>query len=206
MEQINIPIKELLKKESSVGLAFVENLDDKTKFAQLITSLSNSEGGILIIGVNSKKKIKGINPEDVSQVIFDCNNSLCLPTIDYSLSKEIVGRFFILKMTINKGTVKSFVQNSEKFAYYRIEGVTVKENKVLKMLWLFKQGDKKVLPPSTYNGVLSLITENISISLSQLYRKSNDSKSDIELIIAFLLYEKRIVGRINSDIIKYSIL
>jgi len=53
-------LKKLISKGESETLEFKESLQLKDEIGETISAFSNSNGGIILIGVSDKKKIKGI--------------------------------------------------------------------------------------------------------------------------------------------------
>lgn len=206
MEQINLSAEELILQEPNLSLDFRGGCKDSFELAQLISAFANTDGGTIVFGVNSKKKIIGVNPDEVIMTISDCNNAKCIPPINYQVYKEIVGRFYVLKVVINKSRVRHVVSEDKKSAFYRIGSETVRESKIHKLLYLFKHNRKESLSESAYSGMFSIIVEYGPISLSQLYEKSSDNKGKVELNLAFLLFEKKIFSSVSDNVIMYSII
>lgn len=189
-EMTNSQIESLIKCGETDTLAFCEG--DIESLVLNLAALSNTAGGILLIGVNHKAKVIGCNPNEIlNKMIYPMEH--LMPRINISHSILEYKYKLILKVDVLKGQQLYFLKdNGEKVLYIRSNSIVVKANKIIKrFLELksnFKSKEKKAIDFSyNINDLKLLFLNGEKFSLSQLYNLSNFSRSDVEYLLINLL-------------------
>lgn len=170
----------------------IESCFNEIEFAEKITSLVNSNGGILIIGINAKGKIKGVYPKDELDNIPLIIENYCSSSIVFDTDIKEVENKLLLILRISPG-VKTGVLSLDKSItyYYRIVGVIKPVSKIVSKLWRFQKEQTKDFPLDVFE--IELVYNFIDKStLSQVYNLCNLPKSTIDIAISWLLYTQKI--------------
>lgn len=72
-------INSLLRSKEGIYLEFKQKAPSNEKIAKTISSLENTEGGILIIGISDQRRIIGIDPEEEIFMIDTALKTYCNP-------------------------------------------------------------------------------------------------------------------------------
>lgn len=72
-------IKDLLKKGEGSQLEFKKEITNLPKIAKTLVAFSNTDGGRLLIGVDDKGLITGIDPDEENYMLEKANIELCVP-------------------------------------------------------------------------------------------------------------------------------
>ena len=208
LESLNNPIIQAINRGKDIETDFLLHIENTNETAQLLVSFANTNGGLLIIGVNEFQKFKGINPIDEKLVLEECVKEKCIPSILYSTSTHQIGRHLLLVVKISKTDFQCRAnnENGKSTPFYRIEGNVVQENKILKKSWLKAKYNVSLtnnLSENTTN-LLKIIISSNSISLSQLYKISNLPLKEVDEIIVSLIHCGKIQSIYRDKKILYS--
>ena len=181
----------------------IESCLNEIEFAQKITSLVNSEGGILIIGINAKGKIKGVYPKDELDNIPLIIENFCSSKIVFNAEVKAVENKLLLVLNINPG-VKTSVLTLDKSItfYYRLEGVVRPINKIVDRWWKFQKEQMKESPIDTLE-LKSIFNYADKTTLSQVYNLSRIPKSTVDIAISWLLYQQKIKMSLEGENVIY---
>ena len=83
-------IESYLLKGERQTIEFKQRLTKPQKIAKTITSLANTDGGILMIGIRDDKAIIGVNVEQEKYILYDAVNHYCDPPIKLSVTEVLV--------------------------------------------------------------------------------------------------------------------
>lgn len=78
-------VNELLSKDEGDQLEFKQQISSPEKIAKTLAAMSNSTGGIILIGVSDQRKIIGIDPEEERYMIASANEHFCIPKVSLEL-------------------------------------------------------------------------------------------------------------------------
>lgn len=176
---------------------------EEVSFAQKITSLINSSGGNLLIGVNDKGKIIGIYPKDELENIPIVIANFCSNPIEYSSEVIEINNKLVLVLTFEKA-IKIAALSSDKILvyYYRIDSTICIANKIIVKLWSYERELTPTSPSSLEEE--EIVYKNINnITLSQLYTRTKLSKSVIDVTVSWLLFTKKIKMIFSDNHITY---
>lgn len=196
-------IEEIIQAGPNSHVEFLKEIVDVSEFAKICVSFVNQKGGEIIIGVNEKHKIIGVNPEEqlncvaiVSQFVDE--------RILFNTKRIVIQNKFILQVSVSKGEspVKLLNRDSGAQVYYiRLNEYTLKANKVFHRMLNMKKFNKDVAFSNLHDVVLSCIEKN-SLSLSQVYKLIDLKPKIIDQIMAELLYMNRIDAQfVNKKIL-----
>jgi len=165
---------------------------EEIEFARKITSLNNTSGGKLLIGINEKGKVIGVYPKDELENIPIVIANFCSNSLIFSSEVIEFKNKLIVILTIQK-TLKTAALSKDNTLdyYYRIEQNTYIANKIIEKLWRFER-DKPIVSPCTIEDEKLVLSHAINHTLSQLYTRTKLSKSVVDLTISWLLFTKKI--------------
>jgi predicted HTH transcriptional regulator len=69
----------LLKEEEGLKLEYKQQISSQEKIAKTLSAMSNTVGGLILIGISDQRKIVGIDPEEERFMITAANETFCLP-------------------------------------------------------------------------------------------------------------------------------
>ncbi len=83
-------IEAYLIKGERQTIEFKQRLTKPQKIAKTITSLANTDGGILMVGIRDDKAIVGIDVEQEKYILYDAINHFCDPPVFVSVTEVLV--------------------------------------------------------------------------------------------------------------------
>ncbi|MEP2772893.1 MAG: ATP-binding protein [Fulvivirga sp.] len=83
-------IEAYLIKGERQTIEFKQRLTKPQKIAKTITSLANTDGGIIMIGIRDDKAIVGIDVEQEKYILHDAVNHFCDPPVKLSVTEVLV--------------------------------------------------------------------------------------------------------------------
>lgn len=183
--------------------AFVPNLDNTTEIAKTLVAFANTNGGTLIVGAKSNKKMVGIFPSDeiekLKSVSMNCNPLLVCKTE----VQEIGFRLILIVQVKKTGTGPHFSVNTsgKKEAWIREGAQNLRANKLLLSSWKYK--DENGCLPDVFSvqecRIIEIIKENPDISLTQIYKKSQFTIDTVDYSLVRLLNWNVIKMRIAEN-------
>jgi predicted HTH transcriptional regulator len=75
----------LLKEEEGLKLEYKQQISSQEKIAKTLSAMSNTAGGMILIGISDQRKIVGIDPEEERYMIAAANESFCVPQANLDL-------------------------------------------------------------------------------------------------------------------------
>ena len=75
----------LLKEEEGLKLEYKQQISSQEKIAKTLSAMSNTAGGLILIGISDQRKIMGIDPEEERFMIKGANQDFCSPKADLEL-------------------------------------------------------------------------------------------------------------------------
>ncbi len=176
---------------------------DEILFAQKISSLANSNGGKLIIGVNEKGKIIGIYPKDEIENIPIILANLCSSPIEFTSEVIELNNKFLLILKIFKSTKIATLTNDNTFDFYfRIGEKICTANKIIEKLWSYEYESTRELPGNSKELELVLLNAN-NHTLTQIYNSTKLPKSHVDTLVSWLLYTRKIEMTYINNLVIY---
>jgi len=176
---------------------------EEIEFAQKITSLHNTLGGQLIIGVNGKGKVLGIYPQEELDNIPIVLSNYCSQPIEYSHQIIELKNKLILVLTILQKKTKIAAISIEKKMefYYRINQHICVANKIIEKVWSFER-ENVHLSPCLEKDLTDVYNNLEKHTLSQIYNHSQLAKSIVDQAISWLVYTNKIHMNLVSQPLK----
>jgi predicted HTH transcriptional regulator len=78
-------VNQLLLKVEGEQLEFKQQISSQEKIAKTLSAMSNSAGGLILIGVSDQRKLIGIDPDEEHYMIEGANQDFCSPKADLEL-------------------------------------------------------------------------------------------------------------------------
>ena len=78
-------VNQLLFKVEGEQLEFKQQISSQEKIAKTLSAMSNSAGGLILIGVSDQRKLIGIDPDEEHYMIEGANQDFCSPKADLEL-------------------------------------------------------------------------------------------------------------------------
>lgn len=173
------------------------------EFAKKITSLNNTSGGKLLIGINEKGKVVGVYPKDELENIPFVIANICSKSLIFNSEILEIKNKLIIVLTIQKTDKIATLSKDKTLAYYyRIEQNIVIANKIIEKLWRFERDKPSISPCSTEEQAL-VIQHCHNQTLSQLYNYTKLPKSVVDITISWLLFCKKIKMVFQENLMTY---
>ncbi|MCS7017532.1 MAG: ATP-binding protein [Cytophagales bacterium] len=74
-------LQQLIRGGESVTLEFKQTISHPEKIAKTLVAFANTRGGKLIIGINDRKEIVGIDPEEEKYALLIAASKYCYPAV-----------------------------------------------------------------------------------------------------------------------------
>lgn len=185
-------VKNIIQNGENSYIEFKEEEIKAKDLAEEIVAFSNSEGGIIFIGVDDEGNIKGIKNDKIEETVMNICRNNCIPNVVPSYESIEVDGKTIAIITIPKGLNKPYYTSDHKY-YIRV-GTTKRIASKEELLRLFETSGSLHFDISPVEGT-SINDLNIDI-IRDYFMKYN----------TFDLFEesKEVVERIllNADILK----
>lgn len=165
---------------------------EEIDFARKITSLNNTAGGKLLIGINEKGKVVGVYPKDELENIPIVLANFCTEIISYTSETVEVNKKLIVVLTIEKkGKIAVVRSNETPIYYFRIETTICFANKIIEKLWRYEKAATPVAPctKTEQENVYEMANNR---TLTQIYNYSNHPKTVVDTTISWLLYIQKL--------------
>lgn len=182
----------LIKEGEHQQQDFKFRIDDSKKIARTLSAFSNTDGGRLLIGVKDNGKITGIDPTEELHMIEAAVEMYCKPKLEFESRVWQENMRLVLEISIQKSgnrPVLALDEEGKWKAYVRSGDHTLLANKILLNVWKLQRFEQKVPAKigSEETQLLTLISENEQLTLSQLYRQSSLKKAQIDCLLPLFI-------------------
>jgi predicted HTH transcriptional regulator len=116
-------LKKLIDSGESQKLDFKYCISDSRKIARTLSAFSNSEGGILLIGIRDNGSVAGVRSDEEYYMIETAASIYCKPEIPVTTRQHIANGKTVLEVEVMKGDLLCNVLEmnvSEKGYYYSL--------------------------------------------------------------------------------------
>jgi hypothetical protein len=182
----------LFKRTDSIQLAHIESVDLVYEISATMTAFSNSEGGVIFIGINKKGKTVGVNLVTDIEKLNSISNEYCDPAVLHTCNPIVDGHKIVLEVSIVKSTTKitkALDDFGKKLLYVRIGDQNIVMNKLYESVRRFSL-EKNPKPLNLSNveaSLISLISTYDGCSMSKIYKLSDLSRKEIDLSLTRLI-------------------
>ena len=182
----------LFKRTDSIQLAHIESVDLVYEISATMTAFSNSEGGVIFIGINKKGKTLGVNPVTDIEKLNSISNEYCYPAVIYAISSIVDGHKIVLEVSITNSTTKitkALDDFGKKLLYVRIGNQNIVMNKLYESVrhYALDKNPKPLNLGTIESSLVSLISDTEGCSLSKVYKLSDLSRKEIDLSLTRLI-------------------
>ncbi|MCL5949457.1 MAG: ATP-binding protein [Candidatus Bathyarchaeota archaeon] len=122
---VDIPeyeLLELIKNGENQTVELKEKIGEPTEFAETVVAFANQQGGVIVLGVNDKTNIVGLDNRDhYKDTITNIISSHCVPSIDYSVEERTLQEKKLILVKVMEGKDKPYMLR-ERGAYIRANG------------------------------------------------------------------------------------
>jgi len=180
-------------QSDSLDKAYFENSDNHFEIAKTIVAFSNTNGGLIYIGVNQKQKVKGVIPKNVLDDLKIVQLQLVKGIISLNIDEILESNKYYFKLSVHKTDkpgAQAIEEKTNKYnAYIFVENQIITAPMLLQYAWKYKgdNGNPPLTLTSEEEIVLNLISENSKLTITQLHKKSNLSMNQIEYITVRLI-------------------
>jgi predicted HTH transcriptional regulator len=196
-------ISDYIKQGENQTQDFKFAIDDQKKIARTLVAFANTDGGRLLIGVKDNGKIVGCSPEEEFHMIEGAAYLYCKPALEFKSQVHQEGFRMVLEVIIDANPKRPFRAMDEEGrwkSYFRKEDNTLLVNKILFKVW--QHQERKTTRPEKFGeeelALLQLFQSDESITISQLYKKSNLSMKSVDhwlaLFVCWGLVEMKFEG------------
>ena len=187
-------LRKLIAEGEHQRLDFKYCISDSRKIARTLSAFSNSDGGILLIGVRDNGSIAGISSDEEIYMVDTAAHLFCRPQIAYHIKQHVAGGKTVLEVEVLKGNRRPYQakdENGRWLTYFRQKDQNFLANKVLIRVWRKENKDSGVIIEfgKTENLLMEYLAKNESVTLSR-FRKMAGSKYRAESILANLIIFK----------------
>lgn len=185
-------LKALIQEGEHLQQDFKLRIDDQKKIARTLCAFANTEGGRLLIGVKDNGKIVGIDPNEEFFMIDGAAQLFCKPPVQFK-SEVIQDEYkLVLKVEVfpsDRRPHRAMDEQDKWRSYIRVQDQTLVANKIQEKVWL--QMKSKNAKPEKFDadeiGLLQLIKELGSASISKLYRDSVLPLKTVDKLLVLLI-------------------
>lgn len=198
-----------LPSTQEIDCAFIENADNQFEVAKLLSSLANSQGGTLYIGVKSNGKVKGVYPNDVLNQIAEIVTSAVKPTLELTHDIIVDGLKLVVCLKVPFKTGKRYqakLNEIEWEFFVRINQYSIPANKIIRRSWIEEKNcSASTLESTPELKVFSkLVRINQPISLSKLYKVANMPLDKVDKYLSTLVALKEVHVAFDGNSIIFS--
>lgn len=171
------------------GLDFKFEIADARKIARTFVAFANTNGGVLLIGVDDQGCIVGIHSEEEVFMAKNAAREFCRPEIPFQIREWKENKRTVLQVTIPEGTEKPYfaLDNDNKWkAFVRVQDENVVAENVFVKIWRKKNSAEDILISfsDTEKLLMNFLHSHPSITLMGFSELAQLGKRDAEEIIS----------------------
>ncbi|MDA0315147.1 MAG: ATP-binding protein [Bacteroidetes bacterium] len=76
-------LNQLLQEGEGLKLEYKQQISSQEKIAKTLSAMSNTVGGLILVGISDQRKIIGIDPEEEQFMIAAANTHFCEPRVSF---------------------------------------------------------------------------------------------------------------------------
>lgn len=199
-------LEALIRKGEGENTEFLSYPESSFMIAKTLCAFANKEGGSLLIGIRKNGKVAGTEPSAAYSAVTAAAN-LCTPPVLFDSVLIQCSHKIVLEICVTKSSeVHKLFDGSEWVPYIRFRDLSFRANAVLKKyLDLKKKFTGQISLPEETNAVLSIFSENNSLTLTQIVKKISLKRERTEMILAQLLILNKIEMDLQENVIVYQL-
>jgi predicted HTH transcriptional regulator len=199
-----------LPSTQEIECAFIENADNQFEVAKLLSSLANSQGGILYIGVKSNGKVKGVYPNDVLNQLTEIVSSCIKPSLQFTndIIEEGLKLVVCVKVSFKPEKKYQAKLNEKEWEFFvRINQYSIPANKIIRRSWIEEKNcSASTLESTPELKVFSkLVRINQPISLSKLYKVADMPLDKVDKYLSTLVALKEVHVAFDGNAVIFSV-
>ena len=203
-------LKKLIEGGENQRLDFKYCVSDSRKIARTLSAFSNTDGGILLIGVRDNGSIAGIRSDEEYYMVDTAAELFCRPKVTYTIKQHQIGAKTILEVEVKKGDQRPYQSKDEDgrwLSYFRHHDQNLLANKVLLQVWRKTEKGSGVLVKfgKVENSLMEYLTQNGSITFSKFRKIASISVYRAEMILANLIIFKVLIMNASEKGIIYEL-
>lgn len=185
-------VKQLITRGQDVSLEFTSQIENQLTITRTIVAFANTNGGKVIVGINEKNKIVGVEPAEELKLFKELINNDCAPIVPFESKVIEEGRHLLLEIDVPKSSIKHKAKGEEggmQF-YHRIKDTTLVGNRVIINLWKLQDDStsKPIDLDDNLKAIFEFIEEYKPVTVSKIFRFFALNKNDVNLYLAQLNY------------------
>lgn len=185
-------LRRIILKGEGQHLDFKFRVDDQKKIARTLSAFANSGGGVLLIGVKDSGKVVGVNPEEEYYMIEGAATLYCKPEVSFTSRTWQEGHYLVLEIDVAASDLKHRSPDEDgKWRHFvRVDDHTLRGNKILERVWnlQLKGLDRPVHFDDATRSLIDIIRQEGESTISKIYRRSDLKMSEVDRILASLVY------------------
>ena len=185
-------VKQLITRGQDVSLEFTSHIENQLTITRTIVAFANTNGGKVIVGINEKNKVIGVEPAEELKLFKELINNDCAPIVPFESKVIEEGRHLLLEIDVPKSSIKHKAkgEEGEMQFYHRIKDTTLVGNRVIINLWKLQDDStsKPIDLDDNLKAIFEFIEEYKPVTVSKIFRFFALNKNDINLYLAQLNY------------------
>ena len=185
-------VKQLITRGQDVSLEFTSHIENQLTITRTIVAFANTNGGKVIVGINEKNKVVGVEPAEELKLFKELINNDCAPIVPFESKVIEEGRHLLLEIDVPKSSIKHKAkgEEGEMQFYHRIKDTTLVGNRVIINLWKLQDDStsKPIDLDDNLKAIFEFIEEHKPVTVSKIFRFFALNKNDINLYLAQLNY------------------
>lgn len=197
--------QERIKRGKSTTFNFLPD-SEHPDVSRILSAFANTEGGQLLLGVKNNGKVIGVLPAEQEQLIKSILEERLSPVLKVEFEKIQLGHHLLLAVWVKSGNKKYKCLDSDGNWKYFISGENgyAEANKITKGVWkMVVRKDPNVGFSVDEEQLLALIKRFGPISLSQIYKQSDLSKSSVDEALVKLVFNGMVLELIGESVLQY---
>jgi predicted HTH transcriptional regulator len=186
-------IDRIIQKGEGFSVEFKQRISSPKKIAKEIAAFSNTKGGYLLIGVDDKRQITGVDSiETEKEALLTASKNLCIPPVPLKIKPLHIDNKSILLVRIDEGKNKPYqcVARGDKEKIYirlRDKNVLATRDVVRSMKDEHSKKRKKTKLDKNGKKLLVYLEKNERITLNEFTKLTNISKRRATRILSHLV-------------------
>jgi len=187
-------IQDKILNGEGLTVDFKHSIADSYKIAKSLVSFANAVGGMLIIGVDDKGRVVGVDEEEETYMLDIAAQKYCKPNLEISYKRHVSGEGkVVLECNVNRGNSGPYTckeMDGKWYAYFRQEDKCKLASIVrFKMMELQRSDEVQEIFTEQHKLVIELLRKNSKgLTKNEIFKKMKFSYYLTVSILARLMY------------------